>query len=252
MKEQESYFAQQLGLSAEYFDKWLYRRDSKVFELEGKPKKQTFYNDLYDIFSKHHKAQKGKEQEIGHNCIGCNFEEGARNIELLFKYNRNTDSERYFLTLYSLLFYLQAERLAVIYKEIGYTVKGKDEFDWASFPVLQKIKYWANFFKHPKYYMLLHHPMFFIEGDPSTPNFMINGIINNDFIHKFYSGGKHNEDLRTELENKDMYIIIFPNLLEFTKQLCEEFEKIIHVIMNDKTLIEKLASYTTIKSFLSK
>lgn len=246
-----AFFKEQVAKCAEYFENWLYTRVSKVFEDKGEPLKQTFYCDLYDVFSEYYKSQEGKENEIAHNCIGCNFEEGASNIELFFKYNKNTDSERYFLTLYSMLFYLQAERLAVIYKELGFIVINKDEFDWSAFPILQRIKYWANFFKHPKYYMLLHHPMFFIDGDPSTPNFMINGVIDDTFIHKFYSGGKLNNDLRAELQNKDKYIIIFPNLLNLTKDLCSEFEKIVKLIASDKAIIAKLATYTTIKSDLS-
>lgn len=249
--DRKEFFKKQVLDSAEYFENWLYKKQSKIVAEENDEWKKTFYCDLYDVFSDYHRSQIGKEHEIAHNCIGCNFEEGTSNIELFFKYNQNSESERYFLTLYSLLFYLQAERLAVIYKELGYTVQNKDEFNWAAFPVLQRIKYWANFFKHPKYYMLLHHPAFYIEGDSFIPNFMINGVIDDDFINKFYSGGKLNEDLRVELENKDNFIVVFPNLLNLTKDLCNEFEKIVLLISNDKEIVSKLATYTTTKSILS-
>lgn len=252
MSEKNIYFKEQVLASSEYFEQWLYKSESKSFILDkGEPIKKSIYCELYDVFSDYHNSIEGNENDIAHNCIGCNLEEGARTIELFFYHNKNTDSKRYFLTLYSLLFYLQAERLAVIYKELGYKVANSDDFEWSAFPVLQRIKYWANFFKHPKSYMLLHHPSFFIEGEPLIPNLMNNGIIEDSFIHKFYKGSKYNYDLRIELENKDSYIIIFPNLLELTMDLCAEFENIKTLILNDKKLVEKLATYTTLKSPIS-
>lgn len=248
------YFKQQVQQSAEYFENWFYRKESNVFKFEGKPQEISLYYDLYDVFSKYHQNQKGKERDIAHNCIGCNFEEGARNILLFFNFNKEVNSEKYFLTMYTLLFYLQAEKLGVIYKEIGYSKnsRGKIEFDWTLFPELQRIKFWANFFKHPKSFMLLHHPLFFIEGDPYIPNFLVNGVINEQFIHKYYKGDNHNDDLRFTLENQENFIVIFPSILEFTKSLCTEFERIIHTISNDKKVIEQLAPHTTIKSMRSK
>jgi hypothetical protein len=247
MEKYYKYFKNQVKFASEHFEEWLNNKESILFGSH------SIYNDLYDTFSSYHKSQKGKENDIAHNCIGCNFDEGARNIQLFFKYNLDVNSERYFLTMYSLLFYLQAERLGVIYKEIGFvkTVRNKEVFDWLAFPELQRIKCWANFFKHPKDFMLLHHPSFFIEGDPNIPNFLVNGVINDSFIQKYYKGDNHNKDLRLILENKENFIVIFPNLLDFTVKLCLEFERIVDKIKNDTATIEKLAPYTTIKSSLS-
>ncbi len=239
------FFKEQVRQSADYFDNWLYTGVSKIFIQDGgEPFRRSFYCDLYDVFLAHHNLKTGISEDIAHNCLGCNFEEGAKNISLFFKYNIETDSLRYFLTLYSMLFYIQAERLGVIYKELGFKVANKDEFDWSAFPVLQRIKYWANFFKHPKYYMLLHHPEFYIDGDPSIPNIMVNGKIDDAFIQQFYRGGKNNEELKTNLENKDKYIVVFPNILTFTQELCAELKKIVETITNDPKAIENLSAYT--------
>jgi len=53
-------------------------------------------------------------------------------------------------------------------------------------PVLRNIKHWAIFFKYPKAYIFLHHPSCFLENDPSKPNFLAYGEINNEFVEKFY------------------------------------------------------------------
>jgi len=45
--------------------------------------------------------------------------------------------------------------------------------------------------------MLLHHPTYHIGSDPGKPNFMINGIIDNEFILKFYKDDKKNQELES-------------------------------------------------------
>ena len=147
-----------------------------------------------------------------------------------------------------MLFYLQAERMAVIYSELGFIKiqRKKKVFDWCKSPELLRIKYWANFFKHPKAYMLLHHPSFFIQGDPNIPNFMVNEIIDEKFIQTFYKGDEKNLDLRDKLLNKDGVIIIFPNLVKFTKDLCREFEKLVDLIVSDEKHILQLANSTSL------
>jgi hypothetical protein len=39
-------------------------------------------------------------------------------------------------------------------------------------------------FKYPKAYVFLHHPSYFLENDPSKPNFLVKGEINNQFSNK--------------------------------------------------------------------
>jgi len=241
------YFFNQTVECAEYFEKWLYPSDERN-KLTGS--KKSIYDILYATFSDNYKRKTGKPQIIAHNCIGCNFEDSALTILYFLNSNRNCPHIAYYINLYTFLFYGHAERLAVIYQEIGYIDSNK-KFDWSSFPVLQSIKYWANFFKHPKSAMLLHHPDFFIDTDPSKPNFMINEIINDKFIKTYYKGDKTNEELREKLANKNHVKIFYPDLVETTRQLCNEFSKIVDTIINNQGFIDKLEPYTTIKSDLS-
>lgn len=244
--EHLKYFLNQTSTIADYFENWLFPTDDR-YKVTGN--KKSIYSVLYDVFSDNYKQKPGNQNAIAHNCIGCNFEDSTSNILYFLKTNKNCLSTQYYLTLYTFLFYAHAERLAVIYKEIGY-VNGKD-FDWQSFPVLQSIKYWANFFKHPKASMLLHHPDFFIDTDPDKPNFLVNAVIDHEFVKTFYKASADNDLLRETLANKNYVKVFYPDLIETTKALCAEFSKIIDVIKNDPTVIEKLEPYTTIKSDLS-
>lgn len=166
-KDSIPFFQEQVLASSEYFDKWLYKSVGHVAVGKGEPLNKTVFNDLYEFFSDYHQSQKGKENETDHNWIGRDFVEDARNISLFLKHHKTTDSELHFITLYCLLFRIQGESIVAIYKDLGFIT---DSTDWSVFPELQRIKHWANFFNHPSYHMLLHHPRFFLK---ETPPFQI-------------------------------------------------------------------------------
>lgn len=230
MKE-VTFFNHQTNATAEYFEKWLYPRVNPHLIYEENNLPVPIYDELHDILSTSNLAK--------HNCIGCNLYHVARIINKFLQLNKCEGDLGYYLMNYTLLFYLQAERLGVIYKEIGFISNGK--FDWSQFPVLQNIKYWANFFKHPKAFMFLHHPTFHITSYKLNPNFLFDGIIDNEFVKNYFSGEKEkkNIELSEKLSNKN-WKVFFPDLLITTKELCNEFEKIISIIKSDESIIKKL------------
>jgi hypothetical protein len=235
---ENTFFSTQTQEVYEYFESWLF---SYSENKTNDGNKKSIYCDLYDFFYKKEIDSNKSDSKNYHNCIGCNFEEGCFTIlDYLRRFSGSTSISPY-LTIYSLLFYHQAERLAVIYKELRYT-SGKN-FDWVSFPTLRTIKHWANFFKHPKAYMFLHHPSYFIETDPEKPNFLIQGIINTDFVDNFYKASADNTQLLQLFENGKKFKIFYPDLLQLTKDLCTEFSNIIPIIKLEKNA-DKLRKYT--------
>ena len=225
---ENSFFSSQTKQVYEYFNEWLFSNPDNKEEEESK---KSIYCELYDVFHQKEFEVSNDSDKSYHNCIGCNFEEGCLTIlDFLKKFSETTNISPY-LTIYSLLFYSQAERLAVVYKELGYT--SGNSFDWTRFPTLRTIKHWANFFKHPKAYMFLHHPSYFIETDPEKPNFMINGVIDTAFVENFYRAGADNTMLQQLFENGTKFKIFYPDLLQFTRDLCAEFSAIIPVIKQE-------------------
>jgi uncharacterized protein YbcC (UPF0753/DUF2309 family) len=87
--------------------------------------------------------------------------------------------------------------------------------------------------------MFLHHPTYHIESYAKNPNFLFKGVINTDFVKKYYNGKSLNNELEKKLLNEN-YKIFFPDLLEFTKELCVEFEKLFEIINSNDDHIEKL------------
>lgn len=240
---ESSYFSEQTLKVADFFENW-----HNQFKSDGAGKgERSRYCLLFDTFDeRERKDLVGPEVEdmdalTFHNCIGCNFEEGCLNVLDFVKQFAGTEKVRTYLTTYSLLFYTLAERLAVVYQELG-VVNGQ-QFDWSRYPVLRSIKHWANFFKHPKAYMFLHHPGYFLENDSSRPNFMIEGEVDSSFVDSFYRAGADNKELRRLFENKKGWNVIFPDLLSFTKSLCDEVDRICDFILQPEN-IEKLRAFT--------
>jgi hypothetical protein len=234
MEKEIEYFQSQIQVINTNFYNWLYSGEFLKFQFGPKPQRRSIYWENLESLSHANDGYK-------HNSIPCNLTDGANLIVQFLKNNEDCKSIRYFVNIYSTFFYQQAERYAVVYEQLGITLKN-GKFDWNQFPNLQLIKYWANFFKHPKSSMFLHHPTYHIESFPENPNFLFKGIINSAFVKKYYSGGNHNKELETLLLNQD-FKIFFPDLIELTNQLCTEFERIFDIVNSKPENIEKLQKF---------
>lgn len=76
---------------------------------------------------------------------------------------------------------------------------------------------------------------------------MFDGRINSEFVKKYYSGRKLNLELEKLLQNKK-FKIFFPDIISFTKLLCDESDYLMNVINSKKENIEKLKLFRK-KSF---
>ncbi|HXB11474.1 MAG TPA: hypothetical protein VNZ45_05775, partial [Bacteroidia bacterium] len=100
-----------------------------------------------------------KENDQTHNCIGCNF---ADYSELLFSTLKKFRDESGPLQVFSgtiLYSYLLVERFEEIFK----IIKLDEGYKLKHFPIFGKIKRWTNFLKHPKAFILVHHPEYGFE-----------------------------------------------------------------------------------------
>lgn len=228
------YFQCQIKKSKDFFENWYFTSNCDIFNNQGVPIKKNIFQDKLEILN----YEKG---DYMHNCIPCNLKDGANIIRYFLNSNLECDNIWFFVSIYSFLLYQQAERFGVIYSKLGFKTN-KNEFDWSKFPNLQNLKYWANFFKHPKSSMYLHHPTFHIESYPDNPNLMFDGYINSEFVKTYFSGSKKNKDLEELLSNKE-YKVLFPDLLILTKSICIESDVLIDKINSNKENIEILKFY---------
>ncbi|MBF0694648.1 MAG: hypothetical protein IR153_06285 [Flavobacterium sp.] len=130
-----------------------------------------------------------------------------------------------------------------------------EEYRLKHFQVLQKVKHWANFLKHPKAFMLVHHPNWTFENKtskwfPEEPEFK-KPIINTSFVQKYYSGDKKNEELYKALIRKSDLTVLFPDPAELMNEFVAAQKKFVELIDKNEIVREYLNDKATIEDHFS-
>jgi hypothetical protein len=193
----------------------------------------------------------------GHNCVACNLQVySSMLIEFLIGY-KNFKDVNLTSTNFHLLLYLLVERYNEYFKlfDLQQTYKAK------YFQVFQKIVRWANFLKHPKAFLLAHHPIFWIKGmnyydsqyfyDTIEEAKKNNKIIDDDFVKRYYSNGDNNSKLTAILKKKEDYVVVFPNPVELIKDFVIAQQKFVSLINENEVIREILEDNATIAEHFS-
>jgi hypothetical protein len=211
-----------------------YKLASKIFRASGDP----LSCEIHDYFS----------SSDSHNCIGCNMATSENHIiNFLKRYNNHKDIEESY-NQYLILCYLMVERIYEIFKiiEIPETYRLKH------FKTFNLIKKWGNFIKHPKAFILVHHPICVLENSVGIEKLKKKSIqINSKFIEKYYSGEKNNRELYNILTNKRDVVVIYPELEGLTKSFCQEVRRFVDLIRDNSVYREILNDKATYEYFYS-
>jgi hypothetical protein len=194
----------------------------------------------------------GPQDGQHHNCLGCNFADSSNLIfRYLEKHEELTDIHQDF-TVYILLLYLLVERVEIVFN----IIQLPDTYRIKYFIVFQQIRKWANFIKHPKSFVLTHHPVYDFENSGTTYEKPFTETINDQFVTQFYKGHtnqddqkKQNIDLYKRLRNKKDILVLFPNIAQLTTKLCYSYNKFVNLIIKNDVYIEILQDETTISTY---
>lgn len=204
---------------------------------------ESLYCSIHNSFSK------------GHNCVGCNLNDDNIRLEsFLVNYEHFYDANLTFTT-FILLLYLQVESI----HEYFQIIQLQESYRLKHFQVFQEIKRWANFLKHPKSFMLVHHPIYSYEGrkvlNPKNGEFIIekckksNPLIDSSFVNTYYSGDKKNKELYKKLHKKEDLIVLFPDPIRLIKEFTEAQNKFTDMIFNNEIVRDLLDNETTIEDY---
>lgn len=195
----------------------------------------------------------GNKGDDSHNCLGCNFSEYSDIIKRYLSKHETLDSVQYDFTVYILLLYLLVERMEVIIEILQIPSVYKDKH----FKVFQRVRKWANFIKHPKSFVLTHHPLYDFDNSGSgyeKDKSLI--IINDNFVDCYYKGQvsiedkkKNNIELLSKLKNRNNILVLFPNIPTLTKNVCYASNKFITLISENPIYAEILKDDTTISNY---
>jgi hypothetical protein len=230
---------------------------------------RTSVQDAYDVFQKEiypdgmtsvmcsiHDAFGGLDETPHHNCLGCTFADTTGWIYSSLDRMRTVEwislDELYFD--YLLKLYLVAERMNVVFDIINLP----EEYKGRHFSVLQNVTKWANFIKHPKFFLLVHHPSFFMESDPEPDELKpfdpkrFTTVVDQKFVKDYYSGDAKNAKLEQLVKNKADVAVIFPNLVELTADFCRCIHKFVGVIRDNEVYREVLHSRATFENYFNR
>lgn len=221
------------------------------------------FEEAFDIFVSGNLCEDdGKEYEslfcnihsnftTGHNCVACNLNESNDRIQNFLIQFRGFEDYHLTFTNFIMLLYLQVEMFSEYFK----IMQLPEEYRLRHFQVLQKVKHWANFLKHPKAFMLVHHPNWTFENKtselfPEERKFK-SPIINTAFVQKYYAGEKKNDELYKVLIRKSNLTVVFPDPAELMSEFVAAQKKFVELIDNNAVMREFLNDKATIEEHFS-
>ena len=183
-----------------------------------------------------------------HNCIGCNLAISEVHFINFLKRNRSFTEKNETFIQFIIFSYLLVERINEVFKIIQMNELYKNEH----FKTFALIKRWANFYKHPKSFMFVHHPYYTFENHPDYNELkkkMI--VVDSKFISKYYNGDSRNTELYSILTNKKDVLVIFPNIEELTKLFCSEIIHFVDLLRTNSVYRYILSQESNYENFYS-
>jgi len=206
-------------------------------------KSALFGSDRYSKFCTIHSKLKSDAKD--HNCLECNLNNILLYVKSQLYQSVGNDRIEHLYYHNIMAMYLAVERIDTIFN----VIKLNDEYRKKHFKGFAQIRKWANFIKHPKAFMLCHHPSFTFRGFSFNSELLKHYyvIIDDSFILKYYSNDDKNEKLFKELQNKELVLVVFPNfeklLLKFTTE-CLKFIEIIETNLVYKEILMDRTTFT--------
>jgi hypothetical protein len=190
----------------------------EILEANAPNDDSMYFCRLHDLFS---------ENGI-HSPIFCNLSDDFVELNSFLLTCSNQLAPDLFFKLYIFLLNNIVEKVIQTQEVIGYT-DGLNH--------LKLVRRWANFFKHPKSFFLVHHPEF-VSNDYLREESEI--LIDSDFVMKYYCNQKLDIELIGMLQNKTNVKVQLPNLASLTTDFCQDICLIIAEINKSPENIKKL------------
>lgn len=161
----------------------------------------------------------GSLDGVCHNCLGCNFADATNGIDhSLVKIIATEGSLELDCADYIIWLYLFVERANIVFDAVSLP----ESYRYRHFDCFITIKRWANFIKHPNYFLMVHHADWFIEGDEGYDADKYGCVIDADFVRENYGAESKSRKgaIKAKLQNKDDVAVLFPDLVALTEAFC--------------------------------
>jgi hypothetical protein len=199
--------------------------------IDGEPVMCQFHETFETYDTKHH------------NCLGCNFADSTLMINNFLQTYKFQGSIQSAYSTFIVLAYLLVERIDTLFN----IIELNNDYRTEHFKILLEIRRWANFLKHPKAFLLTHHPTYSFHSSPKNKDLIENAkvIIDRNFVNEFYANDDRNEDLNNKLENQENVLVIFPNIPRITEDLCKAMRDCVAIARDNEVYRQVLEDKTT-------
>lgn len=221
------------------------RRDLYDYDLpdvEGEESKIPLACRMHEAF--------GALDGVSHNCLGCNFAEATNGIDhCLVKIMCSEGSLELDCADYIIWLYLFVERANIVFEAVSLP----DGYRARNFDCFVTIKRWANFIKHPNYFLMVHHAEWFIEGDEAFNADLYGCVIDTEFVRENYGAEDKSRKgaVRAKLQNKNDVAVLFPELGELTENFCAAALKLFDLAEKNEVFREMLSQVSTFDNYFS-
>jgi hypothetical protein len=218
-----------------------FRLVHEYFVTHAIPDGEPVMCKLHDAF--------GTLNTTNHNCLGCSFAEAIWLVGSFLEAHSLQSRVCYSYQQFLLVTYLLTARIETLFDIMDLHKQFREE----NFKVLALVRKWANFLKHPKAFLLTHHPVYTFEGAAKEAILRQNAgvIIDRQFVDTFYSNDERNKDLFGKLENKDSVLVVFPEAMRLTHSVCAAMLETNKVIAENPVYRDVLAKKTTFLDFFT-
>ncbi|MCX5868291.1 MAG: hypothetical protein NT009_12610, partial [Proteobacteria bacterium] len=131
--------------------------------------KKNAIEDGNPVMCKIHDSFRTREM-VDHNCLGCNFADSTWLIHNFLRTYRHQREIKHAYSTLIILAYFLVERIDEFFK----IIKLEEPYRRENFKILVEIRRWANFLKHPKAFLLTHHPVFSFENSSKNEELVKN------------------------------------------------------------------------------
>lgn len=215
------------------------REAHSIFQQDAMADGDPIMCQLHDAF--------GTYDTSHHNCLGCNFADSVLMIDAFLKTHEHQTSIQSAFSTFIILAYLLVERMDTLFDIIVLNQAYRDEH----FKVLTEIRKWANFLKHPKAFLLTHHPTFSFDTSSKYRELRRNASVRIDraFVNTYYSDDKQNTELLKKLENKEDVLVVLPDIVRLARDLCKAMKQCVSVVRDNPVYRRVLEDKTTFRDY---
>lgn len=187
------------------------------------------------------------EFSTGHNCLGCNLADLTNAFDSVLKGLTSCEDLQAAFSTYFMWLNVFVERYNFLLDRLGVPEGHRSK----EFPCFATIKHWANFQKHPKAFLFVHHPEYGCSAAGIDVRDSGSIVVDQSFVDHYYCGGKHNEKLFNQLKNATQVAVDYPDPTKLIIDFCAQTTKFMDLVKANPEYQRRLADVTTHSAYFA-